>query len=295
MTPRRARSAPSSAAPASRSPSCAIRWARTAASTSSASDGTRRNYFDARGAGAVGVDLGGLPARPCAAPALLHCHLDDWCRRAAAHGAPERACASAATSRMRRRPTTPTGPTSWPPRTSSSSRRSTSPTRPGSALGPGFPASGPVVVVGAGDKGCLIARDGHVKHYPAADLPEWPVVDTNGAGDTLAATFLASYLVEELDAWRDRCDEPSSRHAGSAASAATRRYPSPAHELEALEAASTGRPDDAIRRARRAGRMVAVRPRCDERSLERHRGRRRAVPARYRGETRHRRPSRSGA
>jgi sugar/nucleoside kinase (ribokinase family) len=57
---------------------------------------------------------------------------------------------------------------------------------------------GRIVVVGAGAAGCLVATGGRVSTYTAAQLPA-PVIDTNGAGDTLAATFLACHVLEGLD------------------------------------------------------------------------------------------------
>ena len=73
--------------------------------------------------------------------------------------------------------------------------------------------------------------------FPAIDLPR-PIVDTNGAGDTLAATFLASYLVDELGLAR------SVQRAQLAArwicsQRGDEKAPLPRARLEALEAAAT--------------------------------------------------------
>jgi sugar/nucleoside kinase (ribokinase family) len=54
-----------------------------------------------------------------------------------------------------------------------------------------------VVVVGMGAKGCALgSRDG-VRFFGPVEM-EAPVVDTNGAGDGLAAGFLTSYLLDHF-------------------------------------------------------------------------------------------------
>ena len=198
-------------------------------------DGTRRNYFDARGSGRVAVDLEACRATLRGA-ALLHCHLDDWCRQllpvARDEGLPiscdlqdaidaddaYRADFVAAADVL-----------------FISAANLSDPARVAQDLAARRP--GRVVVVGAGDKGCLVALEGHVETFPAIDLPR-PVVDTNGAGDTLAATFLASYLVDELGLAR------SVRRAQLAArwicsQRGDEKAPLPRARLEALEAAAT--------------------------------------------------------
>jgi sugar/nucleoside kinase (ribokinase family) len=65
---------------------------------------------------------------------------------------------------------------------------------------------GRVVLVGLGPQGCLIAHDREVDHQRAVDLADYPVVDTNGAGDNLAVGFLVARYVDGLPldqaAWR---------------------------------------------------------------------------------------------
>jgi len=52
------------------------------------------------------------------------------------------------------------------------------------------------VIAGLGRHGCLLAtREGGVEHFPAVP-DERPVVDTNGAGDSLAVGFLSSYVLD---------------------------------------------------------------------------------------------------
>jgi sugar/nucleoside kinase (ribokinase family) len=52
-----------------------------------------------------------------------------------------------------------------------------------------------VMVVGLGAQGAALAVNGQVQHFPPPPLP-LPVVDTNGAGDSLAVGFLASYVLD---------------------------------------------------------------------------------------------------
>jgi sugar/nucleoside kinase (ribokinase family) len=52
-----------------------------------------------------------------------------------------------------------------------------------------------IVIVGMGAKGCALGTSKGVDFFPAVDLAG-PVIDTNGAGDSLAAGFLASYMLD---------------------------------------------------------------------------------------------------
>ena len=51
-----------------------------------------------------------------------------------------------------------------------------------------------VVVAGLGPQGCAVGTVDGVRFYPPPPL-DWPVVDTNGAGDGLAVGFLDSYAL----------------------------------------------------------------------------------------------------
>lgn len=51
-----------------------------------------------------------------------------------------------------------------------------------------------VVVVGMGAEGCMLGTADGIRHLPPPPL-DWPVIDTNGAGDALAAGFLDSYVL----------------------------------------------------------------------------------------------------
>ena len=160
-----------------------------------APDGSRRNYFDARGASLVEIDAGACRAALRGAR-MLHCHLDDWCRRLlplardeglliscdlqdlVAIDDPYRADFVAAADVI-----------------FMSAANLADPAAAAAELAARRP--GRVVVVGAGPAGCLLARGGDVQHYPGVVLEE-PVVDTNGAGDTLAVTFLVAHLLDGL-------------------------------------------------------------------------------------------------
>lgn len=52
-----------------------------------------------------------------------------------------------------------------------------------------------IVVSGLGARGCALGTREGIRFFPALDDPR-PVVDTNGAGDSLAVGFLASYVLE---------------------------------------------------------------------------------------------------
>lgn len=53
-----------------------------------------------------------------------------------------------------------------------------------------------IIVVGMGAKGCSLAVRGEaIRNFDSVSLPD-PVIDTNGAGDSLAVGFLASHVLE---------------------------------------------------------------------------------------------------
>jgi sugar/nucleoside kinase (ribokinase family) len=159
-------------------------------------DGSRRNWFDARASDEVSVDP--VACRDALRGArLLHCHLDDWCRQllpmardegliiscdlqdALEVDDPYRADFVAAADVIFISAVNLADP-------------------PAVAHELAGRRTGRIVVVGAGAAGCLVAAGGRVAAHPAAQLPA-PVIDTNGAGDTLAATFLASHVLQGLD------------------------------------------------------------------------------------------------
>ena len=52
-----------------------------------------------------------------------------------------------------------------------------------------------VIVVGMGARGCALGAAGVVRFFPPVGL-DAPVVDTNGAGDSLAVGFLTSTVLD---------------------------------------------------------------------------------------------------
>ena len=70
-----------------------------------------------------------------------------------------------------------------------------------------------IIVVGMGAKGSALGTQEGIKKYPPVDL-ESPVIDTNGAGDSLAVGFLTSYVLDgrslEESIWRGQI---AARHA----------------------------------------------------------------------------------
>jgi len=52
-----------------------------------------------------------------------------------------------------------------------------------------------IIVAGMGSQGCALGRREGVEFFPAVEM-DVPVIDTNGAGDSLAVGFLTSYLLD---------------------------------------------------------------------------------------------------
>jgi sugar/nucleoside kinase (ribokinase family) len=158
-------------------------------------DGSRRNFFDAKGVSDVVVDMEACRAALHGAQ-LLHCHLDDWSRRllplAREAGLivscdlqdvldiddPYRADFVAAADILFMSASNLRDPTA-------------------AALDLSGRRDGRVVVVGAGAAGCQVVCDGRVRRFDALDLDE-PIVDTNGAGDNLAMGFLVARIIDRL-------------------------------------------------------------------------------------------------
>jgi sugar/nucleoside kinase (ribokinase family) len=157
-------------------------------------NGSRRNFFDPRSPSETIVDIGAC-RRALDGSDGVHVHLDDWCRRilplAQEAGVPiscdlqdvtdiddpYRADFVAAADVLFMSAANLDEPEA-------------------AALELARRREGRVVVVGAGADGCIVALAGGVEHYPAVELPDAPVVDTNGAGDNLAVGFLVAYLLE---------------------------------------------------------------------------------------------------
>ena len=54
-----------------------------------------------------------------------------------------------------------------------------------------------VVICGMGERGCALGTTDGIRFYPPVTL-DLPLVDTNGAGDTLAVGFLSSHVLDGL-------------------------------------------------------------------------------------------------
>lgn len=52
-----------------------------------------------------------------------------------------------------------------------------------------------LIIVGMGSKGCALTKDGKTHFYNPVEIDE-QIIDTNGAGDSLATGFLTSYVLE---------------------------------------------------------------------------------------------------
>lgn len=57
---------------------------------------------------------------------------------------------------------------------------------------------GLLLVAGLGAQGCAVADAHGIAYFDALHL-DWPIVDTNGAGDSLAVGFLTAYVLDGLD------------------------------------------------------------------------------------------------
>jgi sugar/nucleoside kinase (ribokinase family) len=54
---------------------------------------------------------------------------------------------------------------------------------------------GQIVIVGMGARGCAVGGRAGLRFFPAVEI-EAPVIDTNGAGDSLAVGFLSSFVLD---------------------------------------------------------------------------------------------------
>lgn len=55
-----------------------------------------------------------------------------------------------------------------------------------------------LILAGLGERGCALGTKQGIRHYPPIHMDR-PIVDTNGAGDSLAVGFLSSYILEKKD------------------------------------------------------------------------------------------------
>jgi sugar/nucleoside kinase (ribokinase family) len=56
-----------------------------------------------------------------------------------------------------------------------------------------------LMIAGMGADGCAVGSKNGIWKYPAVEVIEDPVIDTNGAGDSLGVGFLSSYIIEGLE------------------------------------------------------------------------------------------------
>ena len=155
-----------------------------------AEDGSRRNFFDPRGVSVTHVDI--EACRPVFdGAAVVHVHLDDWTRRLLPLAAEAGAIVSCDLQDMAelddpyRADYVAAADVLFASAANLADAAAT-------ARELASRRAGRVVVIGAGADGCLVARGTKLERYPAVDLPDLPVVDTNGAGDNLAVGFLVA-------------------------------------------------------------------------------------------------------
>ncbi|MHA1745517.1 MAG: carbohydrate kinase family protein [Promethearchaeota archaeon] len=53
-----------------------------------------------------------------------------------------------------------------------------------------------LIIGGMGKDGCVVAQNKRLDFFPAINLPDRPIIDSNGAGDELAVGFLSSFLFD---------------------------------------------------------------------------------------------------
>jgi len=53
-----------------------------------------------------------------------------------------------------------------------------------------------IVIAGMGSRGCALGNNGKIAYFKPVNLDK-PVIDTNGAGDSLAVGFLSSYVLDK--------------------------------------------------------------------------------------------------
>ena len=53
-----------------------------------------------------------------------------------------------------------------------------------------------IIIAGMGDRGCALGTSAGIEFFPPVSMDR-PVIDTNGAGDSLAVGFLSSYVFEK--------------------------------------------------------------------------------------------------
>jgi sugar/nucleoside kinase (ribokinase family) len=159
-------------------------------------DGSRRNFFDPRTPTETVIDLEAC-RRALDGADVVHIHLDDWCRRILPLAREARMLVSCDLQDL----TDIDDPyrADFVAAADVLFMSATNLDDPGAAaLALAGRRDGRVVVVGDGSNGCLVASGDALERYPAPDLLEAPIVDTNGAGDNLAVGFLVAHVLDGL-------------------------------------------------------------------------------------------------
>lgn len=159
-------------------------------------DGSRRNVYDARGSSVVPHDLGAFE-EAVAGARLVVFHLEDWCRALVPAAVASGAVVATDLQDVR---------DVDDPYRADFLRHADVVLLSGAHLADPEAAArvlagrrpGRVVVVGLGADGCLAAVGEEVRRVPAVAAGD-PVVDTNGAGDALAAGLLDALVLDGLD------------------------------------------------------------------------------------------------
>ena len=161
-----------------------------------AGDGSRRNFFDPRGVSQTKVDVAACRG-VFEGARVAHFHLDDWSRRLLPLAAEAGVLISCDLQDLSdvddayRAEFVVAADVLF-----MSGANLADPT--GAARELASRRDGRLVVVGAGADGCLVALDDEIERYPAVELPGYPVVDTNGAGDNLAVGFLVAHYLDRV-------------------------------------------------------------------------------------------------
>ena len=154
-------------------------------------DGSRKNFYD--GGAATEIAVPALPDALFAGAAVVHVHLEDWCRQALA---PARASGALVACDLQdvadlddpyRRDFIAAADVLF-----FSGVDQPDPAAAAQQLLARGPAQ--VVVAGLGGSGALVATHVGLSRFPATAM-DGPVIDTNGAGDSLAAATLWSMCV----------------------------------------------------------------------------------------------------
>ena len=155
-------------------------------------DGTRRNFYDGKSHMTLEPDLEVCEAL-LARARLVHCHLPNWARRLLPLARRHQGSLATDLQDM----TSPDDEYRRDFITGSEILFLSSVNRPAEELIGAVLEAHPraLVIAGMGDQGCAAGVEGIIRRFPPVDLGG-PVVDTNGAGDSLAVGVLSSYILD---------------------------------------------------------------------------------------------------